>query len=277
MKRAILLSFFMLIFIISFVSAEICLDADKGDLGERGRTAILDDQGYEKSFNLDYCTDSNNQTAQAVFSEINKYQSCSGSNCYIVEFVCASDTKSDYSITSCFNGCSSGACPTGGSFDYLGQRLVINEGETKYFTINRNVYAFQLDPFMGDKVGLIINRKDTPLLSINDAYEFDDLILMVLDISVAPYYGDTGEGNIISPENGRVGFVINKIGCEPVGLRNETNYCSLDKRWVKQKISDESCQNNFECTSNLCVSSKCVDPTLWEKIIIWFKNLFGED
>ena len=70
MKRvAFIFAIFYLFILISSVSAEVCLDADKGDLGERGRTAVLDDQGYEKSFNLDYCTDSNNQTVQGIFSE----------------------------------------------------------------------------------------------------------------------------------------------------------------------------------------------------------------
>ncbi|AJF62854.1 MAG: hypothetical protein QT11_C0001G0713 [archaeon GW2011_AR20] len=278
MKRvAFIFAIFYLFILISSVSAEVCLDADKGDLGERGRTAVLDDQGYEKSFNLDYCTDSNNQTVQGIFSETNKYQSCSGPNCYIVEFVCKSDAERDYSVIPCATGCASGACPTGSSYDYLNISIRLNEGEVKYLTMNKKVYSFQLDPFMGDKVGIEIDRRPSALLAVNDTYEFDDLILKVLDIGIGKYYGDTGEGNLVNEENGRVVFIVTKKGCEPVGLRDGSQYCSPQKQWVSQKSPEDLCQNDFECSSNLCVSSKCVNPTLWEKIINWFNNLFGKD
>ena len=66
-------------------------------------------------------------------------------------------------------------------------------------------------------------------------------------------------------------------GCENVGLRNDGKYCSFDKVLLEQKASEEQCDNNFECYSNVCVSGTCVSEGLLQKILNWFKRLFGAD
>jgi len=62
--------------------------------------------------------------------------------------------------------------------------------------------------------------------------------------------------------------------CYPFGYRKDGKFCSDEGGFTTQK-SEESCQNNFECSSNVCVSGKCVSEGLIQKIISWFKRLFG--
>jgi hypothetical protein len=64
--------------------------------------------------------------------------------------------------------------------------------------------------------------------------------------------------------------------CYPFGFRTNSNYCDNNSStFISQKTSDSSCNNNFECSSNVCVSGKCVDSGLMQRIINWFKSLFG--
>lgn len=64
--------------------------------------------------------------------------------------------------------------------------------------------------------------------------------------------------------------------CYPFGFRKEGKFCSdSNNEFIEQKKAEISCENNFECSSNICVSSKCVNPSLIEGILNWFKKLFG--
>jgi len=63
--------------------------------------------------------------------------------------------------------------------------------------------------------------------------------------------------------------------CFPVSLRNNGMYCSADLVMSSQKGSDEKCDNNFECSTNVCIDGKCVSSGFIQKIMNWFKGLFG--
>ena len=64
--------------------------------------------------------------------------------------------------------------------------------------------------------------------------------------------------------------------CYPFGYRKDGAYCSVETlTFVSQKQIDESCDNNFECGSNVCINSQCISASLIQKILNWFKNLFG--
>jgi len=66
--------------------------------------------------------------------------------------------------------------------------------------------------------------------------------------------------------------------CYYYGFRKEGKFCSdSDSQFIKQKQADSSCENSFECSSNVCVSSQCVSEGLLQKILNWFKRLFGAD
>jgi hypothetical protein len=65
--------------------------------------------------------------------------------------------------------------------------------------------------------------------------------------------------------------------CYPFGYRKGGKYCSDGNEFVNYKDKKESCDNNFECSSNLCIDSECVKEGLFRKIINWFRRVFGRD
>jgi hypothetical protein len=62
--------------------------------------------------------------------------------------------------------------------------------------------------------------------------------------------------------------------CDLIGLRKDEKFCSADKFWEDQIKDKGKCGNNFECSSNVCVSSQCVSEGFLQKILNWFKRLF---
>lgn len=62
--------------------------------------------------------------------------------------------------------------------------------------------------------------------------------------------------------------------CISFGYRLNNTYCDLSKKFISQKETDESCNNNFECQSNVCASDKCVSASLITRILNWFRHLF---
>src|SRR3989338_7060131 len=63
--------------------------------------------------------------------------------------------------------------------------------------------------------------------------------------------------------------------CYPFGYRKAGNFCADSGKFEPQFVADKTCDNNFECGSNICISGKCVDEGFAQKIINWFKRLFG--
>jgi len=84
--------------------------------------------------------------------------------------------------------------------------------------------------------------------------------------------------------------------CLPLGNRlmdpqlNKPVYCDIGDNVNLQKADGEICQNNYECTSNTCSNSACVDlgarvgdlerevkeqRGLIERMLSWFKSWFG--
>ena len=65
--------------------------------------------------------------------------------------------------------------------------------------------------------------------------------------------------------------------CVPVGLRTAGMYCDISKELKPQLGGDVSCENHFECSTNLCVDGKCTTPGLIKKLTAFFQNLFGSE
>lgn len=63
--------------------------------------------------------------------------------------------------------------------------------------------------------------------------------------------------------------------CYPFGYRKDGSFCSDNGKFIDQLKADNSCENNFECDSNLCINNSCVSGSLWQKIMTWFSKLFG--
>ena len=63
--------------------------------------------------------------------------------------------------------------------------------------------------------------------------------------------------------------------CYPFGYRKEGKYCSDDGAFKEQSKENMPCENNFECSTNVCIDGKCMSSGLIQKIMSWFKNLLG--
>jgi|ETNmetMinimDraft_2_1059921.scaffolds.fasta_scaffold12338_1 hypothetical protein len=63
--------------------------------------------------------------------------------------------------------------------------------------------------------------------------------------------------------------------CYPLGYRKSGEYCSENNEFIEQSKADLSCDNNFECSSNLCIDGECLSSSLWQKFISWLKKIFG--
>ena len=63
--------------------------------------------------------------------------------------------------------------------------------------------------------------------------------------------------------------------CIPISTRTGTQYCDIDYDFKNQKSEEMTCNNNYECSANLCVNNKCISPSFIQKIIDWFSKLFG--
>lgn len=70
-------------------------------------------------------------------------------------------------------------------------------------------------------------------------------------------------------------FYQNK--CLPYGLRVSGLYCSIDNDMKMQLTADEKCDNNFECSTNLCIDGNCISSGFIQKIFKWFRGLFGRE
>ena len=63
--------------------------------------------------------------------------------------------------------------------------------------------------------------------------------------------------------------------CVPVGYRTNDKYCNIESELVNQLEADNSCNNNFECSTNLCIDNQCVSSGVWQKFIRWLSRIFG--
>ena len=63
--------------------------------------------------------------------------------------------------------------------------------------------------------------------------------------------------------------------CYPFGYRKNGEYCPDEGMFKEQLKSEEACDNNFECSTNVCVDGKCISSGLIQKIINWLTELFG--
>lgn len=139
-----------------------------------------------------------------------------------------------------------------------------------------------------------------------NSYDFEGICVNIKDIVHPAFAGDIREviywikegncggsgGGGGSGSNATTGTVssCSAVGCSqdgkclPFGMRLEISgafgrqtpvYCALNTSLVLQRNTDLTCQNSYECGSNVCASGKCVDAGLFQKIIDFFKRLFG--
>lgn len=71
------------------------------------------------------------------------------------------------------------------------------------------------------------------------------------------------------------GCLDSNTNCVPIGVRVENEFCDINKELKPQLQTNEYCNNNFECDSNVCVANKCIEKGFLEKILAWLMSLFG--
>ncbi|MBI4155214.1 hypothetical protein HY498_03970 [Candidatus Woesearchaeota archaeon] len=71
------------------------------------------------------------------------------------------------------------------------------------------------------------------------------------------------------------GGITNEKQCPQLGYREKGKYCNINLGWEDQKSGKEYCDNDFECSSNSCLDSKCTEVGFWDKIFSWLTKLFG--
>ena len=98
---------------------------------------------------------------------------------------------------------------------------------------------------------------------------------------------ENGEGNFSSGQGSSSGGGLEEIplicknscafedSCLPIGVRTEGKYCNINGELLPQSGSEEQCNNSFECESNVCVSGQCIETGLIQKILDFFRRLFG--
>ena len=65
--------------------------------------------------------------------------------------------------------------------------------------------------------------------------------------------------------------------CYPFGYRKNKQFCSDGGNFLDEFGGGNSCENNFECKSNVCVNDECISRGLLQRILDWFRRLFGSD
>ncbi|MBN1502636.1 hypothetical protein JW930_03760 [Candidatus Woesearchaeota archaeon] len=94
------------------------------------------------------------------------------------------------------------------------------------------------------------------------------------------------EFEIVEEAPSDCGGCISDGKCLPYGTRmvesGRVVYCDLSGKFKLQKTVNEACQNNYECLSNYCSNSKCVDleaqlretTSIVERIWSWIRRFF---
>jgi len=51
-------------------------------------------------------------------------------------------------------------------------------------------------------------------------------------------------------------------------------FCNINSVWKEQLKEESVCNNNYECSTNLCIDGKCMSSGLIKKIVSWFQKIF---
>jgi len=138
-------------------------------------------------------------------------------------------------------------------------------------------------------VDYVINRKTgsnfkVSYNSITEEFSLEPLTEITLQNGVIVKRGaETAKTNLkfLLIETKKEIFLICKDSCPldnkcyPFGYRKSGKYCSDTGQFVEQFEAEKSCDNNFECSSNVCVNGSCVSGSFIQRIMEWFKRLFG--
>src|SRR3989338_4440051 len=134
----------------------------------------------------------------------------------------------------------------------------------------------------------ISNKKqgDTYTLGTNAKIHFDEVYVsgddkwISISLENAQFKDESSSsGSEENEEENEVPILCNGciLGdeCIPVGYRTNDKYCDINSELVNQLEAESTCENNFECFTNLCIDKQCVSRGLWQKFTSWLNRLFG--
>lgn len=186
------------------------------------------------------------------------------------EFYCLNDSTDEDGIINneCFSSGDFYSCFEGESY---GEFIFAKEVTSKYVIFEtKNDLMESISPKLsagdlwhvinvdGEKIGIDIKEIDLDGERYRVLFVVDDTRFIEED------------SNQITCDNGCL--VDDK--CLPYGHRKSGDFCSTNNEMIEQQDAETSCDNNFECSSNLCIDSACVDGSTWQKIMAWFSRLF---
>ena len=187
----------------------------------------------------------------------------------------------------------------------ISTKHTINNEETITTTANTLPIEIKVISLDSSNVQFEINGEQTPQMKEGDSYTIIDqkfegglgkIELIVDSVVYQLFEGGIQQAKIsltssevITPTEStgpvelseEVKVVCNgcelKTKCYPFGYRKDGKYCSDETNFVDYKGKKESCDNNFECKSNICVNSECISEGFLKKIMNWFGRIFGEE
>jgi hypothetical protein len=216
---------------------------------------------------------------------------CSDTGTQLWEFECSDDTGLAVGhLVECKDGCVNGSCLQGESL----KDCYDSDGGINYYLAGYvDANGDKFNDYCMQKSNFVANVIEGGLPEDGDSAE---VYVKGVLVEYYCYVNDKGENkaltqNYICPtgcsngacvglNNENKGVVICESGCVidgkcyVFGYRKSNKYCSDKNLFVDQLRSDLKCDNNFECTSNVCVSGKCVSEGLISRILNWFKNIF---
>ncbi len=242
---------------------EECFDSDKGPmLYEKGHTI---DKQHEGDY-WDVCL--NNGTLREYFCGEKNYQ---------------------YYSFECSDGCKDGAC----------QHLTSKRSWWETCEVSDPLYPIWININVKGKVTLTGPNKTEVYEEICEGDKVVEYICGLegaLEIKLDCTYG-CKDGACLSPkyiepeEESEIPLDIPEdtedktyvcMGCSlnekcyPYGFRKDGKFCSdVEEEFILQKDKESSCENSFECTSNLCLEDECLSKSILAKFVRWIKNLFG--
>ena len=195
------------------------------------------------------------------------FDACGGDN-LLKEYYCTSTGEAEMATFTCPNGCVAGECQLGGEEEREKDeepRCTDTDGG-----INYNRPGTAMDNAGGSFSDVCASGK-----ILQEAYCLNNKVATVA-YECSGYCEDgrckereeVGKG-----EECKYGCMV-EGKCVPIGFRKGDKYCDISGKMVVQKEGKKKCDNNYECESNLCLKKRCVQPSLIDNILKWFREFF---